>query len=382
MGDTSQSQIGYVAETTAGTTPASALTLLNFTGESFAQRTNSVNSNSVRSDRQVVDVARVGISVEGSIETELQYGNLDDLLEGAFMNDWTTAVAVSATDIAADATGFTSSSTDFTAQNLNVGQWFKVGGFTDTSINTWYKATSISSNDLNTSPVPAGTESAGNTITMDSEWLKNGTTEKFFTIEKQFTDISEFHTYTGCEVNTLELNASTDSIMTANLSFLGLQGASNSSSQGTGSANAASSNGIMNSVDHIELIREGGSIATFNIQSLSVTLNNNLDPRAAIGNLANVDIGMGQVNVTGEMVIYFENQTEYEKYLAFTDSSVSFKVEDTAGNAYMIDVPAMNYTDGEVLIGGNNAPTLLRLPFNAKRDTVSDSMINISRVPA
>lgn len=89
MSDSSRVQLYYLAENNWGQTPAAALnTLRGVTRESLKGTTDTTQSQEIRADRQVVDLVRTQFRAEGEIETEVSYGALDDLLEGAFFSDW------------------------------------------------------------------------------------------------------------------------------------------------------------------------------------------------------------------------------------------------------------------------------------------------------
>ena len=109
-------------------------------------------------------------------------------------SDWSTAVAISgATDISAVATGnkFQSSSTDFTAQNIARGQWIYVSGFTESANNGWFKVTEIT--DANNLAVSCGTltnEGSGDSISIAGSYIWSGSTEHSYTLQQQFTDLT------------------------------------------------------------------------------------------------------------------------------------------------------------------------------------------------
>lgn len=94
IADASQTQVSYVAESTAGTTPATPTLLKQrITGGGGMQAIQDfVTSNEVRADRMVSDVARVGRRSEGSYGFELSYGTFDDWLESLFQGAWSSDV--------------------------------------------------------------------------------------------------------------------------------------------------------------------------------------------------------------------------------------------------------------------------------------------------
>lgn len=84
-------KVGYVAETTPGTTPASALKLVRLTSGGGKVAAQSVESDEIQL-AEVPDVIRVGADASGSLSFELSYGALDDFLQGIFAATWATNV--------------------------------------------------------------------------------------------------------------------------------------------------------------------------------------------------------------------------------------------------------------------------------------------------
>src|SRR5882672_3003882 len=94
MSDSSSVQLYQVEETVWGTTPATALKEFRFTQESLEFNAQTAQSEEIRNDRQVSDIIRTSVNATGDVGIELSYGTHDDMLEGAFFNDWTTPVNV------------------------------------------------------------------------------------------------------------------------------------------------------------------------------------------------------------------------------------------------------------------------------------------------
>jgi len=385
MSNSSRTQVRYLAESTWGTTPASAMTELNVTSESLGQNTNQVISEYIRSDRQNADVARASITAGGDIGIELQYAGYDDLFEGAFMNDFTSDISETITtiDAAAGDNSFNDSGTGFVTAGIEQGMWINVSGFTDSANNGYFKVESVTAGKIVVSGGTLVTEAAGDTVTYKNDgFLEQGTTSKSFTLEKEFADITEFVSFTGCRVGSLNLNIAPGSIINGSISFQGKQAAAAGATVGTGAANAASTNSVMNAVDHVSNVREGGSAATFDITNISFTLDNALRDQPAVGSVANIGIGEGTVQVTGNIELYFADRTEYEKHLNDTESSLSFITTDSAGNAYIWEFPRIKYGAGNPVAGGKDQDVLVSLDFTAFRDATDGNTITLTRFDA
>lgn len=87
----SEVRLALVGEAAWGTTPATpGFTNIRLTGETLMPSKETVRSNELRPDRNVVDEIMVGRSVAGDINFELSYATFDSLLESAFFNTWAT----------------------------------------------------------------------------------------------------------------------------------------------------------------------------------------------------------------------------------------------------------------------------------------------------
>lgn len=84
-------RVGYVKETTQGTTPASPLKLLRTTGGGGTFSPQSTQSEEL-GQNEVSDVIRTGVELGGSFNFLLSYGLIDELLEGIMGGAWTTNV--------------------------------------------------------------------------------------------------------------------------------------------------------------------------------------------------------------------------------------------------------------------------------------------------
>lgn len=383
IADTSRSVLRYVAESTLGTTPASALTEVRQTSNSLARNQSYATSQEIRSDRNIRDSILVDMEPSGDFNFELSYGDFDTFLEGAMFSTYSTAKSVAGTDISAvNATNsYASSSTDFTTENISVGDWIKVAGFTTSGNNGFAKVTAVAANLLTVSGLTLTDEAAGDSVTMTGSSLRNGTTLKSFTMENEFTDITQFISFTGMVVSTAALNLAVGSILNGTFSFIGMDSAIAGSTVGTGSAVAASSNDVMNSVADISNIRENGALmSTSGIYVLSAAINvdNGIRGQKAIGNLGNIGIGKGRCNVTGSLEVYFSDAALYNKFINNTATSIDFRVTDGT-NTYIIDIPNLKFQNGDPTVSGIDADVVLPLDFQALYDATDGCTLSIHK---
>lgn len=397
--DTSFSELLYVEESTIGTTPASALTKLRFTGESLNFSSDTTESQEIRSDRLVPDLIRTATSTSGDINVEMSYGAFDDLIEGAFYSSWSAAVNPLTLEIdVTNATGvkpFTATLTDAVNSpfaTLSVGQWIKVGG-SDLAANDGYmRVDTVTADAITVTGESAFTNDidGGGVGTVSSEgYMGVGTTRKSFTFEKQLVagtgaSPTDHIAYKGSVISEMEINAATGSVLTARFGTTGLSADAQAGTFGTGAELDAPTATIMNSIDSIGVVLEGGedTSTVLEVQSLSFTLNNNTRAKQGIGSVSAFDIGSGRASITGSMSVYFTSRTFFEKFLDFDTSSISFRLTDVAGNSYIIDMPRILYSAAPVEITSIDQDVMVTTEFTATLDPTTGNSLSISRIDA
>jgi len=220
---------------------------------------------------------------------------------------------------------------------------------------------------------------------MCSDWatnvLKNGTTLKSYSIEKNFPDATngKFQTFKGNRFDGMSLSLQAGSIITGSASLQGKTVTVGEATLTSASPLAASATDVMNSINNVGTLTEGGSTLSDQVMSLSLQASNNLRTTQAIGTLGAARIGLGQFVVTGSMSVYFANKTLFEKFINGTVSALSFRTSDAAGNYYQFDLPSIEYTSGTVLAGSANADVMAELGFQAKFNASEAATMKITR---
>ena len=345
---------------------------------------------------------QTGADCSGGISFELSYGALDDLLVGAlWATQWEGVAATSTTTITSGATG---SNLDFTLNSTNdtitlgssvshqivTGQWIRLNG--SAADDGYHLVTGVSTNTLTVASTPGITTGEvldeSDAATIKGARLRNGTTENPFSIERYHADKTQYFGFTGMVPNTLSMTAAANSIMTGTLDFIGKDASRGATSIGS-TYTAATTADVMNAVSNVGQIMEGATMAEISgvfISEMSFTLNNNVRGLAAIGTLGNADLGVGTVEVTGTLNTYFENGNLYDKYLAGTETALSFKVEDGStegeGNAYIFTFHRVKFQSDTVNVGGLNSDVMENLTWQAIRDATYGCTIQIDKFEA
>lgn len=386
MSDANRVGLAYVVESTYGTTPSGPPTLKNlrYVSESLKQRTTTIKSQEVRSDRQTSDIPRVGLDVGGTIEGEFSYDAYPDFYEWGFQADatWSSALDItinSATiniTIAASGSNFTltrasgSYITDGFSATLDVGKWVKLGStanpFTLAANNGYAKIVSVSALVLTVSSLAmsAATQSSGTVAIRRCSQIVNGTTFKSFSLEKSFPDLSsEFVVEKGCAIDGMSWDISIGAVAKTSFDIVGKSETGTSATAGTGTNTAVTTAAVMNTVDHISGVLEGGTV--LGITKFTMKYANNLRARQQVATLGTISVGSGSIDITGTLEAYFTSKTQMDKYRNFTADTLAVKFVDSAGNAHILDLMQLKFTDGEQTGAGLNQDVFMKVQFTA-----------------
>lgn len=384
MSDSDRVQVSYIEEVNWGVTPSGDLQRVRLTGEGLKQATQMIESNELDPNRMVNDLIRTNINAEGPVNIELSYGAHDDLIAAAVQaTDWSTAVTVSASTISfAASSGGTQVISDSGSGfgSITVGSWVKVTDPDNTENTGIFKVTAAAAGAITVQNASGVLQTAGSTVSVvQGAQVVNGVTERSFSFEKYFTDVSEYMSYVGMEVDQFTLNVQVQQIITGGFTFLGKSEADPGSTIGTGYT-AASTNSVLNSVNDVDGVVEGGT--TLGVTQFGFTLTNNLRQRPQVGTLGPISLGQGRLGITGNLTAYFTDQTLVGRYRNFTDTSLAIVAQDVAGNAYVFEFPSVNYSDATVVAQGNNQDVMASLQFTAKKNASESVQVRVVRFAA
>jgi len=370
--DANSVALRFVEESTYGETPSGPPTLqtLRFTSESLKESTDSTKSNEIRADRATSDIIRTGVRAAGDINGEMSYGTYDTLIKHAFLDSaYSTVIDDTDTTYSMDDTdnSINDSGNGFVTDGWAEGMWMEIRGFTGTAANNGYaRCETVAAGKIILSHHTVVTDAAGESVTLkNSGHLTAGTTLGSSVFEKEFTDLSNtFATYNGLSPNVWELAISSNGILTTRFGMIGKREVSVTSTIGDGSPTAATTTSVMNGIDNVVGIFEGGT--SFDLTSFNFTLTNNLRERLKIGTLGAFELGKGSIDISGSFTAYLSSNTLPDKHLNWTDTSIAVVMEDAAGNAYALDIPSVKIVDSDRNATGLNTDVLLNATFNGK----------------
>lgn len=389
MANGSRHSLFAVKESIYGTTPNNpALDLVRVTGTTLGLAKDSLQSEEIRSDRQIADFRLGANQVGGDINFELSYGSFDQFLQAVLLSaDWASPATTGTTTISATATGYSRAAGSFLTDGFAVGQTVTASGYAGSGFNGKSIVTAVTALTMDTTPLSGvhGVEAGdGDELIIASQAIKAAATRSSFSFVRYFADIAPtdnpYYIYRGVELNSIQLSISANSMITGTFSVIGQsqETAQDLTGLGTPTYNPASTTSPLDSFTGT--LEEGGSTVAV-VTEISMTLQNGIEPRFVVGSKNSIYPSVGRSNLTGQVTAYFEDSALVNKFLNETESSLVFSLPDGAGNIQRYRVPRIKYTGGQPDVSGEG-PITLSMPFQALLDSSESTNMIIERTPA
>ena len=205
-----------------------------------------------------------------------------------------------------------------------------------------------------------------------------GTTKKTFSILRGYTDVSNYHTFSGMFVNTFNITIPESGIVTTTFGLIGLDRVAGSVAP-TGTVTTPSLTDPFSSVSVTDIQIDGVTTAGVAcITDFNFTWDNSAQTQRCLGDgLAIGNIIETLANGTGSFTMAWsvKGADMYESQFTNTTYSLSVKLVDGQGNEYLLTLPKIEIT-GNLPTGSNtdilsisydyrtieDAPTLTRTP--------------------
>lgn len=391
--DSNRVTLRWVEESTWGTTPAGpSMTTLPLTSEGLKGDVGNVTSQTIRSDKNISDITKVGGGASGPISFEFSFNDFDNFMQGALQSTWATTV-VSAGVASAHYSGAHIQCDSSALNGILDNQWLRTANSSTATNDGDWRVTDVSTETpgAGQAKVYFADASSGSAASFTSEVfeaattlkgrvMRNGVTLRSYSLEKAFNDISVYEQFAGCRVADMDINLESESILTGGFSFMGKS--MTVSTVATASATvAASTNPKMNASGNVARIYEGSdAITTAAFKSLTMKVDCSTRPQSKIGSDALAGIGTGVTEITGTVQAYFADKTLVNKFLAGTYSSLRFQAQDDNNKSYMFTIPRIKYTNSQELASGPNNDVMVELDWGATIDSTNAFAIQIDRL--
>lgn len=387
MSDSNRLQIAYAKEVTLGTVPAVAFQLLNVASSDLAQQKSTVESNTIRADRNLPGLIMTELVPQGGFGFDFIYGNIDDFLEAALGS--TLGTAISLTTIAGTVTATTtftaSAGTPFSA--VVPGQWLQLRISTT---NYLVRVTAVNSGGQEIVTTGAALPNGAATLVhAKGRILRNGTTMTGFTIEQYHADTTgkPYFGWLGMVPNQFNLAAQAQQIVTGSIQFLGVEArAPYAATLSTGAYVAANTNesfaGLSANIGSFFLDGAAVSASAMAIRGVDLSIAANVRRDVAI----NVtQMGWGQFTLTGKLSTYFKGgMAAVDSFYGHNNVSFSFAMTDPAGNIVVLTVGRLKFSNFVKTIGGKNQAVMGDLDFTAILDPTygTGNTLQLDFIPA
>lgn len=313
-------QIAIKEETTYGTLPtASGAQLLRRVDASFNLTKDTYESNEIRPDLQTADMRHGVRRVAGKLSGELSPGSYAAYLGAIFKRDFAAVSALTALSLTIAGSGptytITRAAGSFLTSGLKIGQVVRLtaGTFNAANLNknlfiVDMTATVLTVIVLNASALVAEGPIATATITVPGKTTyvpTSGHTDKSYSIEEWYSDISRSETFAGCKFSKASLQLPPSGMATIGLDVVGKDlGQAPGASRYFTSPTAVSSSGVVAAVNGV--LRVGGvTMATVTGLNFDVDAAFSGDP--VVGSNVVPTQFAGRVKVTGQFTAYFSD---------------------------------------------------------------------------
>ena len=373
MSSSNEVQITYIEEATYGETPAVGdFKPVVFTSDGLNAAPETTESAQIRVDRLSSGQVLTGLTVGGDIPVEFSKAqDKDDFFEGAMLSTWAPSAPV-AVEMTIDATAntITRSSGDWNAE-VAVGDVLILGEFTQDVNNTQVMVMEITSNTVirYTGPVGMVNDTDTDTTFQVADKIGIGTQRKSYSIEKKFNDLTTRGlVYKGMYLDGFTMTAAYGEIVNGTFNFAGAEysaadQASELITNGRNILPAATTTPFNGSIDMAFLASSATgafSGVDFCIQSIEITLANNLTAQNCVGKIGpdNYSLGTAAVNVSLSAYLSDETWQFLDKKLTQESFSLGFIVKN-GGGLYAFYIPALQVAFDVPSSAGQNTDIIL-----------------------
>lgn len=188
---------------------------------------------------------------------------------------------------------------------------------------------------------------------------------------------AQYHTYTGCRVTSLTLEAAVDQILRMTASVVG--------KDETISASGASP--TFPSANELLVFTQGifkiDTVET-SIREFRVTIDNRIrDDDYRLGSMTRASLDARARQVSGSFRMPYEAVAQYQKFRDFTPAALNLKftgslISGAYYNALEIELPVVYYTGETPTLRGAEEEIELSVPFEAFRDTLNEITVKLT----
>jgi hypothetical protein len=210
-----------------------------------------------------------------------------------------------------------------------------------------------------------------------NDYLKVGTTPKFFSIEDYASDIAQARLFVGMTVSTMGISIAPNQMVTTTFGMVGqnmdFETPENPDDPSTNAPFDAYS-GALQIGDNV-----AGLASSAIITGIDFNISNSFSPTFVIGAVGAPSIEAGRAEVTGTISAYFENQNLINRFIDETETAIQVSVNDPTGsNAYTFLFPRAKINSADVGVDGPDS-RIISLSFTSLYDSTEGTNLKITR---
>ena len=208
------------------------------------------------------------------------------------------------------------------------------------------------------------------------ERVIDGNTPYSQTMAVLFTDVDLALWVNGAIASGLSLQIGREGVVSGTFDVMGLSIDGGPTPPGTGPHLARTITRPMQGMRDLEVLEEGGAGIRY-VESLSIQLQRELEPKYELGTSVPFEIRRGTLSVTGEIQSHLRSLALFDKAKDFVDSELRAMFRDAAGNTVELDFPRIEYSNFSVQVGGRDADVFGTAPWRA---VAADDVTPVIRV--
>lgn len=217
--------------------------------------------------------------------------------------------------------------------------------------------------------------------TWQTNVLKNGSAETFFTLEERYEGgiTDPYRRLTGCKVDTTTISFRTGQPGTITFGIQALAETAATTAI-VGATYAAPTPGLDPSTPADIVVTDCFSISGAKVVSLDMTIANNMRPQHSWGSNSPFGIGQGLFDVSGRVQLYFSASTDYSTFMnRQVGLDLSLLIGNTAAQKDALLLPYCDVWNPDVDDPGATGDHMVTLNFMARYDTGEAAAIKIIR---
>lgn len=342
----------------------------------------TIESDEVRSSREVVDVRHGFTEINGSLGFELSLDSHTTMLGVTLGGTWTKPtltgspnLAMAAATPGAGKARITRAAGSFITDGFRLGDVWTASGFTNPANNIQWQITAVTATTIDladpNSVAVAQASSAGPTLTFPGYRMDGKTEIRTMTVERRFNGTGYYDKWAGLSVNELAFQCPPKEKVTATATILGMSSTalSGTSIATTGIA-AAPQTGFMTLSS--AYIYENGSRAAY-VTNLNFSIANNRSTEAVIGSKFSPGLFDAPRKPTGTLSAFFTDSALPNAFYNETLSSLFLRLADGSDATQFISItfPKIKYTSSEI-DPPQTGPVVNNMNFTALGTSLAD----------